>query len=93
MNTWQTVFIVVNSLASLAVLWSAICATNNMSRKTPASLRLAFVLLGIGGFAALLTPAYLNRVPTAAETLLCLGIAILSLVDRRRVRQKRLAGH
>lgn len=93
MSAWDMVLIGINSIACFGVIWSVLCATNNMSRRTPTTLRLAFILLGIGAFASLLAPAFLHRAPTPAETALCLGVAILSFVDRRRVQQKRLAGH
>lgn len=93
MSTWDMVQIGINSIACLVILWSVICATNNMSFRTKTTLRLAFVLLGIGALAALISPVYSGRPPTYAESAMCLGIAILGLVDRRRARQKRLVGH
>ncbi len=93
MSTLDKVMIGINSIACLAVLWSVICATNNMSRRTSLPMRFAFILLGIGALASLLSPVYLNRPPTAAEAALCMGVAVLSAFDRRRARQKRLASN
>lgn len=84
MTTWQYVLITINSIASLAVLWVVVCATNNMGRRTPFTIRLAFILLGLAAMATLLAPGYLDRTPTISEALFTLGIATLFLVDRRR---------
>jgi len=93
MSTWDMVLIGANSLFALGTLWPVLCATNNMTRRTPFSLRTAFISMGIGAFAALLTPFYLDRAPTAAEVLLCAGMATLAIADRRRASRKWLAGH
>lgn len=78
------ILISVNTVAALWVIWSSICAANFMSLRTPWLVRLAYLLLGVGAAAALLAPGYLNRAPTFAELLLVIGLAMLSIGDRRR---------
>lgn len=89
MIDWDVTFIALNTIVSTIVLWSSVCATNRMTPHTPHLIRLAFVLLGVGAAATLLTPAYLNRVPTAPELLLMSGVAALTIGDKRR-RSRRL---
>jgi len=89
MIDWDSVLILLNTIVSTIVLWSSICATNRMTPRTPHLIRLAFVLLGAGAAATLLTPAYLNRVPTAPELLMMVGVASLTIGDKRR-RSRRL---
>lgn len=78
------ILIALNTIAALWVIWSSICAANFMSLKTPFLVRCAYLLLGVGAAAALLAPGYLHRAPTFAELLLVLGLALLSMADRRR---------
>jgi len=61
--TLDSALILFNSAAAIVALWSSICATNHMSRKTPLAIRLAFILIGVGAAAALLAPGYLGRAP------------------------------
>lgn len=74
----------INTLGSLTVLWSSICATNYMSLKTSVIVRLAYIVLGVGAAASLLTPGYLGRAPTIAELALVCGMALLTMAERRR---------
>lgn len=82
--TLDSALILFNSSAAIVALWSSICATNHMSRKTTLAIRLAFILIGVGSAAALLAPGYLGRAPTNAELLLVTGVALLAVADRRR---------
>ena len=75
---------VINTAASIWVLWSSICAANFMSLKTPALVRVAYILLGVGAAASLMAPGYLGRPPTLAELLLVCGMALLTVANRRR---------
>lgn len=88
--TLDSALILFNSAAAIVALWSSICATNHMSRKTPLAIRLAFILIGVGAAAALLAPGYLGRAPTNAELLLVTGVALLAVADRRRRHSRRL---
>ena len=88
--TLDSTLILFNSAAAIVALWSSICATNHMSRKTPLAIRLAFILIGVGAAAALLAPGYLGRAPTNAELLLVTGVALLAVADRRRRHSRRL---
>ena len=88
--TLDSTLILFNSAAAIVALWSSICATNHMSRKTPLAIRLAFILIGVGAAAALLAPSYLGRAPTNAELLLVTGVALLAVADRRRRHSRRL---
>lgn len=88
--TLDSALILFNSAAAIVALWSSICATNHMSRKTPLAIRLAFILIGVGAAAALLAPGYLGRAPTNAELLLVTGVALLAVADRRRRHSLRL---
>ena len=88
--TLDSTLILFNSAAAIVALWSSICATNHMSRKTPLAIRLAFILIGVGAAAALLAPGYLERAPTNAELLLVTGVALLAVADRRRRHSRRL---
>lgn len=85
--------IAINTAGSLTVLWSSICATNYMSLKTPIIPRLAYIALGVGSAAALLTPSYLQRPPTVAELMLVCGMALLTIAEkkRRRIMRARMA--
>ena len=74
----------INTAASIWVLWSSICAANFMSLKTPALVRVAYILLGVGAAASLMAPGYLQRPPTLAELLLVCGMALLTVANRRR---------
>lgn len=85
--SWSMLFILVNSLSALVVIWSSLCATNRMSGDTPWPIRLSFILVGVGAAAALLAPGYLGRAPSDGELLLIAGLALLALVDRREARQ------
>ncbi|GEM_PF-2501937 len=89
--SWATVVVVMNSVAAIVALWSSICATNHMSRKTPLLIRVAFILIGVGAAAALLSPGYLGRTPTNAELLLVTGVALLAVTDRRRRFSRKLS--
>lgn len=80
----EFVLICLNTVTSMIVLWSAICAADHMTTRTPHSIRIAFILVGVGAAAQLLSPPYLNRIPTAPELLLITGVAVLSIIDRRR---------
>lgn len=91
MISWDAVLIGLNTVAATIVLWSSVCAANHMTRKTPLAIRAAFILVGVGAAAALLSPGYLNRVPTSAEMLLITGMAALTIVDRRRRIARRFA--
>ena len=82
--TTDFLLISLNTVASTMVLWSAICAANYMSLKTPFIVRLAYIALGVGAAAALLTPSYLQRPPTIAELMLICGMAMLTMAERRR---------
>ena len=88
--SFDTILVCVNTAAGMAVLWSAICATNRMSLATPWVIRLAYILVGVGACAVVLAPGYLNRAPTVAELPLVSGMALLTLVDRRRRHSRRL---
>ena len=88
--TLDSTLILFNSAAAIVALWSSICATNHMSRKTPLAIRLAFILIGVGAAAALLALGYLERAPTNAELLLVTGVALLAVADRRRRHSRRL---
>lgn len=76
--------ICINTVGSLTVLWSSICAANYMSLKTSIIIRIAYIALGVGAAAALLTPGYLQRPPTIAELMLVCGMALLTIGERRR---------
>lgn len=89
--SWAVAAVVLNSLAAIVALWSSICATNHMSRKTPLVIRVAFILIGVGAAAALLSPGYLGRTPTNAELLLVTGVALLAVTDRRRRFSRKLS--
>lgn len=67
-----------SSAWALVALWSSICALNVMTRATPVTARLAYILLGVGAGAVLLAPAYLGRTPSAAELLLVTGLSALA---------------
>jgi hypothetical protein len=74
-------------ILSLTVLWTTLCALNEMNRKTPFFRRVAFVLLGTGAFASLLTQLFPQRQPTATELLLFTAIAVLRITDIVKTRQ------
>ena len=82
--SWETALITANSLAAVTVIWSSICAANQMNRKTRLLLRLSYILLGVGAAASLFAPPYFSRPPTLAEVLLILGIALFSMANKRR---------
>lgn len=80
----ETILITANSVAAVVVIWSSICAANQMNRKTRLLLRLSYILLGVGAAASLFAPGYFSRPPTLAEVLLIMGIATFSLANKRR---------
>lgn len=80
----HTALIVLNTISSLALLWSVICTTNSMHRRTKLPIRIGFILMGTGAFAALLTPFFLPRPPSYAEIFLMLGFSLFAYSDRRR---------
>lgn len=80
----HTALIVLNTISSLALLWSVVCTTNSMHRGTKLVIRIAFILMGTGAFAALLTPFFLPRAPSYAEIFLMFGFALFAYSDRRR---------
>lgn len=89
MICWDAILIGMNTVVSAVVLWSSICAVNRMTPHSPHLIRLAFVLMGVGAAATLLTPAYLYRVPDVSEVLLMTGVATL-VISNKRQRAKHL---
>lgn len=87
----DSLLISLNTLTGMAVVWSAICTTNRMTRTTPWTIRLAYILVGVGAGAVVLAPGYLDRAPTVAELLLISGMALLAVSDRRRHHSRRLS--
>lgn len=96
MNNWLPVLLItVNTVSSLGLVWAAICATNHMKRGTLWLIRIGYVSMGTGAFAALLSPLFLPRPPSYAEVFLMFGMAALTYSDRRRrakLFRRRLAG-
>lgn len=82
--TLETVQIAVSMLCALLVVWAAICACNAMKARTNWFIRIAFVCLGAGAFAAFLSPLFYSRTPTAVELCLLVGLAFFLYSDRRR---------
>lgn len=76
-----------NCILSFIVLWSAICATNRMTRTTKFFIRVAYIALGTGAFAEMIYP-FLNysdfKQPSFGNFMLTLAIAIMVIWDRRR---------
>ncbi len=69
--------IAISTFASLVVLWTSICTINHMTRRTPITIRAAYILIGVGAAGVLLVPVYFHRPQTPAEMLLIAGTAIL----------------
>ena len=91
MPTYLVILIVgLNSMLALTVLWTSLCAINEMNRRTSFMRRVAFILLGTGGLASVLAPFYLHRVPTATELLLVTAVAVLRITDMMKVHSGRV---
>lgn len=80
--SWETVLLTGNSMAAVTVIWSSICAANQMTRRTGLLVRLAYILLGVGAAALLFAPVYFTRLPTVSEMLLISGVATFSMANK-----------
>lgn len=75
-----------NTLLSGTVVWTALCSINHMTPKTRFPIRMGYLLMGVGAFAAMLSPLYFDRHPTVTEISLMAAIAFIRLADHRRRR-------
>lgn len=70
-------------VASILILWRAEPALNRMTCRTHLVLRLAVHLLCVGAVAQIGRIFLFAYVPTATETIMTLGIALLLMCERR----------
>ena len=82
--TWEFALISVSMLCAILVVWAAICACNAMKARTNWFIRIAYICLGAGAFAALLTPVFFGSQPTKTELCLLVGLVFFLYSDRRR---------
>lgn len=85
MSPWLvSTLIGVNVICACALTWASISVLNHMRFFDHWCTALSYILLGLGGFSALLTPPFLERVPTVTEVVMLLGVTLLVYGDRRR---------
>lgn len=85
MSPWLiSALIALNTFCAVVVSWSSMCALNHMRAKTRWTIRVSYLVLGVGAFSALVAPQAFARVPSYTEVLVLLGIALLTHSDRRR---------
>ncbi len=77
--------ILLNSVFAIVVLLSAVHVINQMSPKTPFSVRFSYIVMGTGSLSTLLSPLLTvdSNPPTVASFLITMAIAVTILWDRR----------
>lgn len=76
------VFLALNTVAGLVVIWTALCTLNFMSPSTRWFSRVAYVLIGAGAAAMLLAPFYFKQALNGGSVILLCGVAVLLVSER-----------
>lgn len=85
MSTLNLTLQAVGMVAGALIMHHAISAIDRMSAETRHGVRVAFVLIATGGFAALTAPMLPESVQSGIDLFLPLGVAALMIYDRRCV--------
>lgn len=75
-------FLGLNTIAGLVVIWTALCTLNYMSPATRWFSRIAYVLIGAGAAAMLLAPFYFKQALNGGSVILLCGVAVLLVSER-----------
>ena len=75
----------VGMLAGAVILHYALSAIDRMTAETRHGVRVAFLLLALGGFAQIVEPWLSSDVSAYADVMLAAGLALLMIFDRRCV--------
>ena len=77
-----------NLAVCTALLVHALCVINHMTRTTNHLIRLAYILLAVGGLGGIVAPFYGYSAPLIADAIIKSGAALALIVGTYR-RQKR----